>query len=86
MEFREAVAYYESQNSGLGKLFRDEVYEAVERIKRYPNAWTPLSGDIRRCRTQRFPYGLIYEATGSEILIIAVAHMHRRPEYWQNRK
>ena len=85
-ELRGAVAYYEDQNVGLGKQFRDEVFKSVERIKQYPNAWTPLSGNIRRCRTLRFPYGIIYEATGTEILILAIAHMHRRSDYWRTHK
>jgi len=84
-ELREAVIYFETQHAGLGKQFRDEVFESVERIKQYPDAWSLLNDNIRRCRTQRFPYGLIYEVTDSEILIIAVAHMHRRPEYWKTR-
>jgi hypothetical protein len=33
----------------------------------------------------RFPYGLIYTATEAEILVIAVAHLHRAPEYWRTR-
>jgi len=85
-ELREAVIYYETQHIGLGRQFRDQVYNSIERIKLYPDAWAPLSGNIRRCRTQRFPYGIIYDSSEHEILIIAVAHMHRRPEYWQTRK
>lgn len=48
-EFDEAIAYYNSQSAGLGFEFADEVKEAVERIKNYPDAWTPLSERLRRC-------------------------------------
>ena len=34
--------------------------ELVEQILQFPNAWAPLSKRSRRCRTNRFPYGLIY--------------------------
>ena len=54
-------------------------------IRGFPLAWHPLADTIRRCQMQRFPYGLVYEATEIEIIIIAVAHMHREPEYWRTR-
>jgi hypothetical protein len=48
---------------------------------------TPNLESIARClTTQRFPYGIIYEATETEILILAIAHMHRRPDYWRAHK
>jgi hypothetical protein len=69
----------------LGEEFRDEAWETVRRIKKFPEAWHLLGGSIRRCQMQRFPYGIIYEASGDEIVIIAIAHLHRKPEYWRLR-
>ncbi len=53
-EFDEAIAYYNTQRAGLGFEFADEVKEAVERIKNYPDAWTPLSERVRRCQGPSF--------------------------------
>lgn len=33
----------------------------------------------------RFPYGVIYATDPEEIVILAIAHMHRRPGYWRDR-
>jgi hypothetical protein len=33
----------------------------------------------------RFPYGLIYALDDGDILVLAVAHLHRRPDYWRDR-
>jgi plasmid stabilization system protein ParE len=44
-----------------------------------------LSQNTRRCRTHRFPYGIIYQAKRDEILIVAVAHLHREPDNWLER-
>jgi hypothetical protein len=30
-------------------------------------------------------YGVIYSEGAQDILIVAVAHLHRRPAYWQGR-
>jgi plasmid stabilization system protein ParE len=85
-EFIEAAKCYEQQRPGLGKDFRDQVYASIERIKAFPDGWHLLSDDIRRCQTQRFPYGVIYTVEpGNLIIIIAVAHLHRQPDYWRSR-
>ena len=84
-ELDEAISYYNSQVAGLGDAFLLEVVAAIERIRRFPEAWHPLSENTRRCHLRRFPYGLIYAADKTEVLIIAVAHTHRRPGYWRDR-
>jgi plasmid stabilization system protein ParE len=84
-DLRDAVRYYEAQRPGLGAEFRDEIRSTLERIERFPEAWRPLSQNTRRCRTHRFPYGIIYQVRPDEILVVAVAHLHRRPDYWKDR-
>lgn len=84
-ELREAIRYYELQLPGLGRAFRDEVYGTVERIKRLPTAWQSLGDGARRCQTRRFPYGIIYAQVDGELVILAIAHLHREPDYWRDR-
>jgi hypothetical protein len=84
-ELIEAVEYYNYEQTGLGDAFLIEIIRALERIRRYPDAWQPLSASTRRCKTRRFPYGIIYHQRESEILVVAVAHLHRKPFFWKNR-
>jgi len=84
-ELDEAISYYSSQAAGLGEAFLLEFVAAIERIRRFPRTWHPLGENIRRCRLRRFPYGVIYHADEAEALVVAVAHMHRRPNYWRDR-
>jgi len=84
-ELREARRYYEGQRPGLGREFAEEVRATVDRIRRLPEAWRPLSGRIRRCRTRRFPYGVLYAIEGDAILVVGVAHLHRDPQSWRDR-
>ena len=84
-EFDEAYAHYESARVGLGEEFRAEVKQQVLKIKEHPDAWMLVSPGIRKCLGKRFPYDVIYQKTGASILILALAHKHRRPRYWQER-
>jgi plasmid stabilization system protein ParE len=84
-ELDEAVSHYNSQSPGLGNAFVLETLTAIERIRRFPEAWHPIGGETRRCRLRRFPYGLIYSKDEDGILILAVAHTHREPGYWRDR-
>ncbi len=84
-DLRDAIRFYEGQRPGLGREFRDEILAAIDRITKLPEAWRSLSQNTRRCRTHRFPYGVIYQTRGHEILIVAIAHLHREPGYWTDR-
>lgn len=84
-EFDEAVEYYEECQPGLGLEFAEEVYATISRIMKYPNAWTQLSAGTRRCLTNRFPYGIIYQLKLNRLRIVAVANLNRHPNYWQRR-
>jgi plasmid stabilization system protein ParE len=82
-ELREAAKYYENRVPGLGFDFLQEVRATIRRILIHPEAWFALDQEIRRCRTHRFPYGVIYTFERDEVLIISVMHLHRNPESWR---
>lgn len=79
-EFIEAVEYYNDQEEGLGLQFSEDIRATIERIVQYPEAWPLISKRTRRCRTKRFPYGVVYQVRGRTLLIIAVMHLRREPQ------
>jgi plasmid stabilization system protein ParE len=85
IELDQAIHWYGAQAPGLGNAFLIEVLSAADRMARFPEAWQPLGEGIHRSRLSRFPYGLIYTTDNGGILVLAVAHLHRRPDYWRNR-
>ena len=85
-ELTDAVDYYNAVQRGLGLEFAKEVHSTIQNILSFPNSWTLLSEHTRRCLTNRFPYGVIYQTTTDEIFIIAVMQLSREPEYWKERK
>ena len=82
-ELDEAVDYYNAQVPDLGQAFLFEVLASLDRVCHYPDAWHPTSTNTRRCQLKRFPYGIIYSKIDVVILVVAIAHLHRSPEYWQ---
>ena len=68
-EVRSAAHYYEGQIPGLGHDFIQEFRATILRIIQWPEAWQPLDAEIRRCRTHRFPYGIIYAVEKSSVTI-----------------
>lgn len=81
-EFDSAVEYYETQLSGLGSRYRREVRDCLARIELFPDSYSGISARTRRCLVGTFTYGIIYQAASDEIIVVAVAHLHRRPDYW----
>lgn len=84
-ELREAVVFYNNQKAGLGSEFAEEVKKTIARIMQYPEAWSPISRRTRRCRVNRFPFGVIYQVREDTLLIVAVMHLHREPNSWKAR-
>lgn len=84
-ELDEAVAWYADQALGLGDAFLLETLKAIKLIEQFPRAWHPLTPQIRRCRLRRFPYSVVYAQDGDDLLILAIAHQHRKPSYWRSR-
>ncbi len=84
-ELDDAVAYYELKAGGLGERFRSEVRKAARRIAEHPEAWPPEKGEVRKYLLHKFPYKILYSVEADHIFIIAVAHQHRKPDYWADR-
>lgn len=84
LELEDATNYYNFELEGLGQRFREEIKNAAKRISRYPTAWSLERGDIRKCLLHRFPYKLLYSIESDHIFVIAIAHQHRKPNYWSD--
>lgn len=84
-EMLDAARFYESRSPGLGGAFLDAIDRAVLEIREHPARWPIIRSQVRRRLVARFPYGALYRDEPDEIAILAVMHLHRRPEYWEGR-
>jgi plasmid stabilization system protein ParE len=84
-ELDHAVAHYNALFAGLGAEFAANVRDSLSHIEKFPDAWQLLGQRVRRYRLSRFPYGIVYARLETEIVVVAVMHLHRKPEYWSER-
>lgn len=84
-ELRKAVDRYDEQVPTLGDEFAAAVEHSVRLLAVHPESGTPHRLGTRRLQVRRFPYGLVYTERDEQIIVIAVAHHRRRPEYWLRR-
>ena len=84
-ELEDAVRVYNLEYAGLGDRFKEEVRRAALRIADYPKAWSVERGEVRKCLLHKFPYKLLYAMETDHVVVIAVAHQHRKPDYWVDR-
>ena len=84
-EMIEAAAYYETQQPDLGRRFLASVQDAVNRISVRPQLYPVVELDVRRCLTKTFPFGVLFRERPDKIVIMAVMHLHRDPDYWKHR-
>jgi plasmid stabilization system protein ParE len=82
--------WYELQVAGLGADLTDEVDRALDAIAERPMTWPEWPGvgealGVRRFLLARFPFAVAYVVEGDEVVVLAIAHLRRRPGYWVRR-
>ena len=89
-ELAEAAAWYRARRPGLELEFLAEVERLLPLIAGSPAAFPrlldlPSDLAVRRALLPRFPYALILMELGTDVRVLAVAHVKRRPGYWLDR-
>ena len=86
-ELTEAVRWYETTRPSLGADLYDAVKATIDGIERQPEIGSTDYADrsSRRVMVARFPYHVVYRLHGEDIVILAIAHMKRRPGFWKRR-
>lgn len=86
-----AARWYEHRQPGLGRRFLHVLHDTLLDIEQRPTHHShletvPEDAPIHRAVTKTFPYLVIYELRSEEVLVLAIAHSRRRPNYWKRRR
>lgn len=84
-EVYEASHWYEERRKDLGKEFLRAFVAATSNLRRNPKLYPIVAGAARRLLLRRFPYSVIYEIHGDEVVVLACFHESRDPQEWQRR-
>jgi plasmid stabilization system protein ParE len=85
-DIESAFGWYESEESGLGLEFLEQLRLVYGRIRDNPLGYEEQRSDIRRGLMRQFPYAVYFSIEDETILILAVLHTARDPAEWQLRK
>jgi hypothetical protein len=84
-ELLKEVAVYSNSRDGLGMKFEQAVESAVTNAVSNPIGGAPAPKGTRSRLVKGFPFSVVYRASDTEILIVAVMHHRRKPGYWADR-
>lgn len=84
-DIKSAVSWYEKHSRKAALDFIEELNRASETIHQSPKPLAWRKEQYKTILAWRFPFVVIYSEEESKIIIWAVAHGSRRPEYWSHR-
>jgi len=76
-DVREAIAWYDGQTKGLGRIVPMELRRVIERLRLFPEAYPQIKPGVRQAAITRLPYHAIYFIKNDSIVIVAVLHVRR---------
>ena len=84
-EMTEASVFYEAAAPSLGAEFLDDIQRGIDVLRTNPAIGQSVGSGLRRMVLHRFPFSLIYVVEVDAVVIVAVAHQRREPDYWRER-
>lgn len=87
-ELLESVLWYNIRKPRLGNEFFDTISSVIDQISQNPKQFPYLTNEkqIQVKVVKRFPFSVIFKVEADQLLILAVAHNKRKPNYWIKRK
>lgn len=80
-ELEDARDYYNLQQENLGERFKKHIKESIDNIRELPLLYPKINGLLHRVVVHKFPYSIFYIVEETRIIIVSIAHQHRKPFY-----
>lgn len=92
-EALEQYAWYRREaGERVANRFWQALSVAVERVQARPETYAeyaptnPELEGVRKYLLPRYPHKLVFERLGDEVVVYAVMHGKRHPDYWHSRR
>jgi len=84
-ELEFSANWYAERSLDAARGFAVSVDAAIEKIQRSPGRFPRIDSCHRSCSVERYPFQIVFRHDDARILIVAVAHAKRRPDFWRGR-
>jgi toxin ParE1/3/4 len=84
-DIRSVHAWYREISPQFAAAFVRRIDEAIEYAREWPLMYQLVYRDFRRVPLRRFPYALFYRAEDERIVVVAVLHQVRDPQFIESR-
>ena len=85
VDFTESLCWYAERSIQAARDFDSEFDKALEQIASNPERFPFCDSKHRYYLMRRFPFQIIYRIVDDDIVVIAVAHASRSPDFWSSR-
>ena len=85
IEYIDAFCWYAERSSTAAFDFENEFDQSLRKITSHPERFPKCDHRHRFYLMRKFPYQIIYRIHDAQLVVIAVAHTSREPNYWANR-
>jgi len=84
-EIDTAFDWYYRRSPEAAYAFLAEIIASLAQIASHPQLYPSFTKNTHRRILERFPYSVIFQEREDDILVVALAHAKRRPNYWTHR-
>ncbi len=84
-DFEDSFEWYAERSVVAAERFANAIDAALIRIAHDPHILSHVDRVHRECPVRKFPFRIIFRQLEDQILIVAIAHAKRRPNYWHSR-
>lgn len=79
MDILHASAWYADKGSGLNVKFISKIELLITSIIRNPKTYKKVYKTFRQASLRKFPYVLLFEHTGENVIVYSVFHTSQHP-------
>ncbi|MFV8749412.1 type II toxin-antitoxin system RelE/ParE family toxin [Nannocystaceae bacterium ST9] len=82
----DAIEWYERHSEGTADRFVAEYRRVRSLVAESPERWPRIEPTAHHFVFRDFPYSLVYTVAEDLVMVLAVKHHSRAPEYWLARR
>ncbi len=79
----DGAAYYEGKEAGLSERFVRCLRQARLRLADHPRIGQHVERGVHRLLVSGFPHAVYYRPERGRVLVIAIVHSSRHPDFWK---